>query len=108
MVFPRIAAAIFVLLLIGTLSLLCIAPVALAGPGLTYSSNLEHADGQIIDIEPGMNFVLKTGSGHNLHFQCTGPCRTMLGHMQRHKIENAHTDVYYEDVGAILLALDVD
>ncbi|MEO6892136.1 MAG: hypothetical protein ABI456_20945 [Ktedonobacteraceae bacterium] len=108
MVFPRMAAAIFVLLLIGTLSLLCISPVALAGPGLTYSSNLEHADGKIIDIEPGMSFVLKTGSGRSLYFQCAGPCRTLLGHMQRHELENAHTDVYYEEVGTALLALDVD
>jgi hypothetical protein len=108
MVFPRIAAAIFVLLLIGTLSLLCISPVALAGPGLTYSSNLAHADGKIIDIEPGMNFVLKTGSGQSLHFHCAGPCQTMLGHMQRHKLESAHTDVYYKEVGTTLLAVDVD
>jgi len=109
-IFPRIAAAIFVLLLIGSLSLVCAGGIALLSPIFRYGSDVEHADGKIISIGPGKNFfVLETGSRQHLVFQCGDQCRASLGHMQRHLREHAHTDVYYRGgPGKSLMALNVD
>jgi hypothetical protein len=107
--FPRIAAAIFVFLLIGSLSLVCAGGIALVGPMLIHGSDVEHVDGKIISIGPGKDFVLETASGLHLVFQCGDQCRASLGHMQRHLREHAHTDVYYkEGAGKHLMALNVD
>jgi len=107
MIFPRIAAAVFVLLLIGILAAVCVGGFALFAPMLTYGNNAEHADGKIVSVGPGKDFVLKTATGTFLHFQCGSSCHSSLLHMQRH--EGAHTDVYYV-AGAknILLAVYVD
>ena len=109
MIFPRLAAAIFVLALIGMLAAVCVGGLILFGPMLTHANNVEHADGKIISVGPGRDFVLKTATGMALHFQCSGSCHASLPHMQRHLHEGAHTDVYYV-TGAkhILLAVDVD
>ena len=109
MAFPRMSAAIFVFLLVGSLALVCVGGVAFLGPTLAHGNNVEHADGKIIALGPGMNFVLKTASGQNLHLQCGNQCRASLGHLERHLHEHAHTDVYYM-VGPnnSLLVMDVD
>src|SRR5438105_2117030 len=114
MIFPRITAAIFVLLLIGTLAAACVGGFALFAPMLTYGNVMEHADGKIVAVGPGKDFVLKTATGASLHFQCDGSCHASLPHMQRHLHEGAHTDVYYMacrgpiDRAPCLLAIDVD
>ena len=111
MVFPRIAAALFVCLLIGCLALVCIGGVEWLGPLLTHGSNLEHDAGTIVSIHPNMSFVLETTTGQQVSFQCSSErCRIELQHMQRHMNEHAHTDVYYVQSMSTnaLLALDVD
>ena len=60
---PRAAAAICVIVLIGSIALAGIGAVALFGPVLAHGNNTEHAAGQIIEIGPGENFVLKTATG---------------------------------------------
>ncbi len=108
-IFPRIAAAIFVCLLIGSISLACVGAVALIGPMFSHGDNVVHADGKIVSIGPGRDFVLQTASGHSFDFQCTDQCRASLGHMQRHLREHAHTDVYFvQGPNGSLMALNVD
>src|SRR6266702_2308066 len=108
-IFPRIAAVIFVFLLIGSLSLACVGAVALIGPMVSHGDNVAHADGKIISIGPGREFVLETGSGQQLIFQCMDQCRASMGHIQRHLRERAYTDVYYiPGMDKILMALNVD
>jgi hypothetical protein len=113
MTFPRLKAIICVLVLIGGLSLAGIWGVATIGAQLAHINNMEHADGVIVHIGPGMDFVLKTASGQDLDFQCAAQCRASLGHLERHYHEKAHTDVYYytaPHMGAkqVLEAVDVD
>lgn len=106
---PRIAAAVVVVLLIGSIGMACIGVVALLGPAMAHGNNVEHADGQIVAIGPGENFILKTASGKQFSFECSTQCRASLGHMQRHLRERAHTDVYYiVGPGNTLMVLDVD
>jgi hypothetical protein len=109
MMFPRITAAVIVLLLIGTIALVCVGGVAWIGPTLAHGTNVEHADGKIISLGPGMDFTLQTASGQVLHFRCAAQCRASLSHLQRHLREYAHTDVYYmPGPNKSLLVLDVD
>ena len=109
MIFPRIAAAIFVLLLIGILAAVCVGGFVLFAPMITHGNNLEHTDGKIVAVGPGKDFVLKTATGTSLRFQWGSSCYASLLHIQRHLHEGAHTDVYYV-VGAknTLQAVDVD
>ena len=109
MIFPRIAAAIFVLVLVGMLAAVYVGGFALFAPMLSHGNNVVHADGKIVSVGPGKDFVLKTATGASLHFQCSDICHASLLHMQRHLHEGAHTDVYYV-LGAsnTLLAVNVD
>ena len=108
-IFPRVAAAIFVCLLIGSMSLACVGAVALIGPMFSHGDNAVYADGKIISIGPGRDFVLETASGHRFVFQCTDQCSASMGHMQRHLSEHAHTDVYFvQGPNNSLMALNVD
>ena len=108
-ILPRIAAAIFVLVLIGCLALVSVGAVAMIGPMFAHGENVAHADGKIVSIGPGRDFVLDTASGQRLVFQCPDQCRASLGHMQRHLREHAHTDVYYiQEPNKSMMALDVD
>jgi hypothetical protein len=109
MIVPRVAAAVFVLLLIGSLGLASVGSVALIGPMLTHGINVEHDAGTIVAVGPGTDFVLKTANGQDVHFQCSDRCLRMAAHMQRHLREHAHTDVYYVQEGQNdLLAVNVD
>jgi hypothetical protein len=108
-IFPRIAAAIFVCLLIGSISLACVGAVALIGPIFTHGDNVVHTDGKIVSIGPGRDFVLETASGRRIVFECADQCRASLGHMQRHLREHALTDVYFvQGSNDSLMALNVD
>ena len=108
-IFPRITAAIFVLLLIGSIALVSIGAVALLGPAFAHGTNVSHADGKIVAIGPGRNFILETAAGQHLSFRCEAQCRGSLGHLQRHMNEKAHTDVYYiQGPNKSLMVLDVD
>jgi hypothetical protein len=109
MIVPRITAAIFVLLLIGSLALASVATVAIIGPMMAHGTNARHDAGTIVALGPGMDFVLETANGQDLHFHCSNRCLNMAGHLQRHLREHAHTDVYYVQQGQQgLLAVDVD
>lgn len=109
MALPRITAAIFVILLIGSLALVGVGGVAWLGPYLAHGNNVEHENGTIQSISPDMKFTFMTVRGQKLNFQCRVGCRASLGHLQRHKNEQAETDVYYIlGQGGILLAVDVD
>jgi len=59
------------------------------------SPNMEHADGKILLIAADKSFTLKTATGQILHFVCDEQCHASLPHLQRHRREQAHTDVYY-------------
>ncbi|HLZ60321.1 MAG TPA: hypothetical protein VKR06_25525 [Ktedonosporobacter sp.] len=106
---PRFSAAIFVFLFIALLSLAGVGLVMLGGPILTHGRMSEHSDGTIIRINAGMDFVLRTASGQQIHFACGGRCPSQLSHMQRHYVEKAHTDVYFvREANNVLMAVDVD
>ncbi len=107
--FPRVTAAIFVLLLIGCFALIGVGSVVLVGPLLTHSKTAAHDAGVIKKVNSDMSFTLLTTDHKLVHFQCSNHCRTELGHMLRHKLEQAHTDVYFvAENGNTFLALDVD
>lgn len=107
--FPRLLAALCVVLLIGGISLICVVGIAWGGPVLSHGGHVEHAAGEIVALGPGKDFILLTATGQRLSFQCGSECRASLGHMQRHMGEHAHTDVYYiEGPDTSLTALDVD
>jgi hypothetical protein len=112
MIFPRFKAIIYVLLIMGGLSVAGIWGVATIGAQISHTNNVEHAAGKIVHIGPGMDFVLETASGKDLDFQCAVNCRASLGHLQRHEREKANTDVYYQDIHLgtkqILEVVDVD
>jgi hypothetical protein len=106
---PRVAAAIVVVALIGSIALACIGAVAIFGPTLAHGDNVDHVAGTIVAIGPGKDFVLQTASGQRLSFLCDEQCLASLGHMQRHLREHAHTDVYYlPGPDHSLMALNVD
>lgn len=107
--FPRLYAVLGVLLLIGACSLVGVLGLAFAVPALGHGVNVDHVSGEIVALGPGKDFVLLTAKGQRLTFQCGDQCRASLGHLQRHKLEHAHTDVYYiGSTDKTLMALDVD
>ena|SRR2546423_1499210 len=108
MVFPRMTAALFVLVLVGSLSLVLVSAVWFS-PTVSHGPSAQAAHGTITAIGPGRDFVLQTKAGQLLHFQCGDRCRASLEHMQRHKVEKAATDVYFvQGANRLLIALDVD
>lgn len=107
--FPRLFAALCVIVLIGGISLICILGIAWGGPALSHGTHMKHVAGEIVALGPGKDFTLLTATGQRLTFQCGPECHASLEHMQRHMGESAHTDVYYiEGPDASLMALDVD
>ena len=106
MTFPRVAAAIFVFVLIGSLAL---ASLIWLRPSMAHGPNVQSAHGTIKRIGPGKDFDFETAPGKVMHFQCTEACRASLDHMQRHLVEHAPTDVYFEyGANHLLVAIDVD
>ncbi|HYK87040.1 MAG TPA: hypothetical protein VEV19_16845 [Ktedonobacteraceae bacterium] len=112
MTYPRITAMLFLLLLIGSFSWLCINALGLLEPSFSYGANggrIERVEGKIIAIGAGKDFVLETTSGQRMHFQCSNACTSSFPHIQRHLDEHADTFVYYVDGSRhSLLALNVD
>jgi hypothetical protein len=109
MIFTRIGAAIFVLLLIGSLAFAGVAVAAWLGPMSAHGTNVMHVGGDVIHVGPGKNFVLETPTGKEMAFVCSTDCRASLRHLQRHLKEEAHTDVYYvQGPNHELLVVDVD
>ncbi|HEX4206234.1 MAG TPA: hypothetical protein VHZ51_18950 [Ktedonobacteraceae bacterium] len=106
---PRVTAAIFVLLLIGIVSLGAIGLVDWIGPVEAHGNTVEHARGTILQQSNGTSFTLLTKSGKQLTFQCTSNCDVQLQHIKRHQTEHAFTDVYYvPGSNHTLIAVDVD
>ena len=110
MMFPRITAAICVILLIGCLTGIGIKSVGFIGSLLTHSSHVQHDAGTITSISPNDDFVLQLDSGQRVQFQCSGSCLAALPHMQRHEREHALTVVYFVQgaTGTLFKAIDVD
>jgi hypothetical protein len=113
MTFTRMAATAFVVVLIGFLVYVVIAGVAWVGPtymrDTRFAGSMMHVAGKVVEVGPGKNFELMTGTGKKMSFQCSANCDASLGHLQRHMKEKANTDVYYQ-VGAdgIFVAMDAD
>lgn len=109
MAFPRVSAVIFLILLIGSLSLLCIGVFALHQETETHQNNVEYVEGKIVTIGSKMDFELVTETGQHLHFSCSNSCRAFMTHLQRHFYEQALTYVFYvEGSHNHLIAVDVD
>lgn len=107
MAFPRVTAVIFLILLIGSLSLLCIGATTLINPLI--GAHVEHVEGKVVAIKSNMDFVLETAVGEHLYFHCSSSCREAVRHLQRHFYEQAATEVFYEKgPDRSLLALDID
>ncbi|GCE48185.1 hypothetical protein EI42_04183 [Thermosporothrix hazakensis] len=106
----RLAAALFVFLLIGTLSLAAILTLHWLGPALAHGTDAHHVQGTILFLTGNeRDFHFQTSEGQILQFQCRQHCKASYGHMQRHIQEKAPTDVYYIiGPGKTLIALDVD
>ena len=110
MAFPRMSAAIVVMLLIGAVSIMGIFVVMTVGPALAHGTSVEHMNGKILQITgPDRDFILVTSDGKQHPFECGTTCRASLGHLERHKIEKAGTDVYFKlGPNDTLLVIDVD
>ncbi|MBV9230944.1 MAG: hypothetical protein JOZ18_16660 [Chloroflexi bacterium] len=109
MISTRIGAAIFVLLLMGSLVLAGIAMAAWLGPISGHGTNVLHVGGDVVQVGPGKNFVFQTTTGEKMAFVCGTGCRASMRHLERHLKEKAHTDVYYvQGPNHELLALDAD
>ncbi len=110
--FPRVTAVLFLLLLLGSLSLVCIGTMNLIASTYVSGSSVEHVEGEIVQMrmsKSGMDFVLETANRQLIHFQCASLCHASPSHIERHLREHAETDVYYmEQPGNRLLAVDVD
>ncbi len=109
MALPRVSAVIFLILLIGSLSFLCIGMIAMHQPAETHQNNVEYVEGKIVAIGAKTDFELVTATGQHLHFHCSSSCDAIMSHLQRHLYEQAITDVYYvEGSNKSLIAEDVD
>jgi hypothetical protein len=107
--FSRLLATLCVLVLMGSLSLVCILGLAWSLPAISHGLGVSHMAGQILSLKSDRSFVLLTATGQRLSFQCETDCRASFAHMQRHWQEHARTDVYYiQGPKQVLMALDVD
>ncbi len=95
MLFTRTRAAIFVSLLVGSLTFMAVWIVAWLGSISLHSAVVMHAAGEVVSIGPDKDFILETAHGEKLAFVCQTSCQASLRHLQRHLKEKAHTDVYY-------------
>ncbi len=110
MVFPRMSAAMAVMLLIGVVSVIGIFAMMTIGPAMAHGTSVQHMNGKILRITgPDRDFILMTPEGMRLQFECRTTCRASAGHLERHIIEKANTDVYFKPgPNNTLLVIDVD
>ena len=110
MAFPRMYAAMIVMLLIGVVSIIGIFAVMTIGPAMAHGTSVQHMNGKILQITgPDRDFILKTSDGVRYQFECRATCRASAGHLERHIIEKAGTDVYFRPgPNNTLLVIDVD
>ncbi len=110
MAFPRMYAAMAVLLLIGVVSVVAIFAVMTIGPAMAHGTSVQHMNGKIVQMTgPDRDFILKTSNGKLYQFECRTTCRASAGHLERHIIEKAGTDVYFQPgPNNTLLVIDVD
>jgi hypothetical protein len=105
-------AVSFVILLIGSFSLLCIGAITLNDRIYFHGSNVEQIEGKIVAIGAAgsaIDFVLETASGQHIHFHCSSLCHASLKHLQRHLYEQAATYVFYiEGANKSLMAINID
>jgi hypothetical protein len=109
MISPRARAALFVCLLISGLAFTAVWMVSWLGSVGIQGTAVIHADGDVISVGPGRNFVLETATGKQMAFVCSADCQASQRHLQRHLKEKAHTDVYYiQGPHHELLVVDAD
>ena len=110
MAFPRMSAALVVMLLIGIVSVVGIFAVMTIGPAMAHGTTVQHMNGKIMQITgPDRDFILMTPEGTRFQFECRTTCRASAGHLERHIIEKANTDVYFRPgANNTLLVIDVD
>ena len=109
MTFSRIYALLAALFLIACIALASIVLMLNIGTSMRHSPGVEMEAGTIHGFDNTHGFYLKTDAGTIEHFACIERCLTAKPHMQRHKNENAHTNVYYIQMpNGDLYAVDVD
>lgn len=109
MIFSRMGAAIFVVLLMGVLGIVGISVTAWLGPMSTHGTNVMSVHGEVINVGPGKNFTFEVTDGRKLFFICSTNCRASERHLIRHLKEDAATDVYYiSGPNKELIAIDAD
>jgi len=110
MVFPRMYAVMTVVVLIGVVSIAGIFAVMTIGPAMAHGTSVQHINGRVLQITgPDRDFILMTPEGKRLRFECRVTCRASAGHLERHMLEKANTDVYFQPgSNNTLLVIDVD
>jgi hypothetical protein len=104
---PRVAAWIVTLALIGVGTLGGIWGLQALQPDLP--ANLAHVRGYIIDIRPNGFFAMQVpGQTGILWFEPAKGASISSAHLERHLLEHAVTDVYYQVQQGVLLAWEVD
>lgn len=107
--FPRVAAAIVVSVLLIITSTITIIITQNIGAAITYSTGVIHKHGTVIGkVDATKSLTFKTDNGEILHLICTQRCLTEFGHMERHINEKAPTDLYYKEEGNQDIAVNVD
>jgi len=95
MIFTRIGAVIFVILVLGGLAWTGVVVTAWLGPMSAHGTNVMHVNGFVTNVGPGKDFTFVTDEGTKMSFKCNETCRASQRHLVRHVKEKAATDVYY-------------
>jgi len=101
--FPKFAAWVIVLLLVGVGTLCALRGLRALEPGAP--PHLNHIQGIVVAVRAGGDFAVRvadhagrTGhTGNTLWFHVAQGARVSLAHLQRHLQERAPTDVFYLD-----------
>lgn len=96
--FPRIAAWLVVLALVGMGTLCALQGLRALEPQTP--ERLEHVHGIVVAMRAGDQFAVRA-PGHVgiIWFRIASGARISLAHLERHLQEHASTDVYYLDQG---------
>lgn len=94
--FPRLAAWVMALALVGMGTLCALQGLRALDPGVP--SRLEHVHGIIVAMRAGDRFAMRVpGHTGNVWFRVANGAHISLAHVLRHLQEHAPTDVYYQD-----------